>query len=410
MNNYKPYLVSWNLTKRCNLLCPHCYIDSDSAIKGTLNNSELTTDEAKSVIDELYSLNNNMMLILSGGEPMLRDDVFEIIEYASDAGFITVLGTNGTLLTREKIDLLRDAGLKGMGVSIDSPDSHNHDRFRGLDGAWDMSISALGTAHDSGIETQMDVTLTDENIGEIDNFIELGSSLSVKAVNFFFLVCTGRAVRTDISSVSYESALRRIAELSSKEKRLMVRARCAPHIHRLLYEDGVPVAEGTRGCLAGRQYIRIDPEGNITPCPYMSLSLGNIRESSLSDIWENASSLKLLQEGKYSGRCGSCEYEQICGGCRARALTEKNDFMEEDPLCTYEPRGGSLSFNDNFKSDLVWDETARKRVKKIPVFMKNMIIKVIEDKAREKGISIITSDLIDELKTKRYPAFHKQKG
>jgi radical SAM protein with 4Fe4S-binding SPASM domain len=318
------------------------------------------------------------------------------------------MGSNGTLITMENLRMLKHAGLKGLGVSIDSVSSQQHDSFRGLEGAWEMSVSALRSAKEVGIETQMDVTLTDKNVGEFNDFIDFGASLSVKAVNFFFLICTGRAMKTDITGYNYEAVLKKIAEVSKTENRLMVRARCAPHIYRLLYEDGQNIPEGTRGCLAGRHYMRIDHEGNITPCPYMPAVVGNIRERSLTSIWEDAPYLKLLREGAYKGRCGICEYTEICGGCRARALMEKNDFMEEDSLCEYKPSNkGRVTLSDSFQSELLWDEKAKERVKKIPLFMRGMITRIIEAKAKEKGIGLITSELIDELKKQDYSGMHR---
>jgi radical SAM protein with 4Fe4S-binding SPASM domain len=399
----KPYIVSWNLTKRCNLLCPHCYIEALNA-----PNPELSESEAKFVIDELSYLNSRLMLVLSGGEPMLRKDIYDIVDYASHSGFITVLGSNGTLLTGENIKLLRDAGLKGVGISIDSTVPESHDSFRGLSGAWELSVSALRAAREAGLETQLDVTLTDQNWKEIDSFLELGVGLRARAVNFFFLVCTGRAMSTNISTENYDSAIQYIAELLSRERRLMVRARCAPHIYRILHQDGFPVPDGTRGCLAGRSYMRIDPEGNVTPCPYMPLTVGNIKEKSLTSIWEDSSILKQLRQETYKGRCGLCEFAEICGGCRARALLKNNDIMEEDPLCTYTPSDkATITFTDTFKADLQWEERAKERIKRIPLFMRGMITRVIEAKAMERGIGIITSEFIDEIKMQGYPGMHR---
>lgn len=407
MSDYKPYIVSWNVTRRCNLLCPHCYIDSTARLEQ--NNSELTLEEARLVIDELSYINDRLMLVFSGGEPLLRGDIYEIIEYATSGGFIPVLGTNGILLTKEVVALLSKAGLRGVGVSIDSVNPVEHDRFRGFDGAWELSVSGLRYAREAGIETQIDVTLTDRNYQEIDRFIEFGVGLGVKAINFFFLICTGRAMKTDISTDNYESALCHVAGRVFKEKRLMVRARCAPHIYRVLYEKGYSIPPGTRGCLAGRSYMRIDPEGNVTPCPYMPVVVGNIKESSLSDIWEGAPYLRLLREGNYKGRCGICEYTEICGGCRARAFVNSGDMMNEDSLCGYIPEGKEkVAIEMKTISDLKWDERAKERIKNIPTFMQNMIVRMIESKAKEKGIDTITSEFIDELKEKGYSHGYKK--
>lgn len=393
----QPYIVSWNLTKRCNLSCPHCYIESDASVGHA--GSELSREEARFVIDELSYLNKNLMLILSGGEPMLREDIFEIVEETGKAGFITVLGSNGTLLTRESLRTLKAAGLRGVGISIDSHESGYHDSFRGLHGSWDLSIKALNDAKEAGLETLMDVTLTEKNWMHLSDFVELGASLSVKAVNFFFLICTGRAMKMDISTEHYDKALRQITSLFQKERRLMVRARCAPHIYRVLHEEGVQIPEGTKGCLAGRQYMRIDPEGNITPCPYMPLVVGNVREKSLPSLWENAPYLKLLRKGNYKGRCGTCEYSDLCGGCRARAMTVNGDFMGEDSFCDYVPKGNEkVKLAQVFHGELEWTGEARARIKKAPFFMQSVIVRIVEEQARKKGITRITSEFIDEIK------------
>jgi radical SAM protein with 4Fe4S-binding SPASM domain len=402
----RPYIVSWNLTRRCNLLCPHCYIDAN---KG--GPEELTREEALFVIDELSYLNSKLMLVLSGGEPMLREDILDIVEYSTQAGFITVMGSNGTLLTEGNISALKEAGLKGLGVSIDGARPEGHDSFRGLAGAWELSVGALRKARGLGLETQMDVTLTDRNWEDMEGFIELGAALGAKAVNFFFLVCTGRAMGTDISTGHYEEALRRIAKSTMTERRLMVRARCAPHIYRVLHEEGFSIPEGTRGCLAGRAYIRIDPEGNVTPCPYMPVVAGNVRKTSLAAIWEESPEFRLMREGTYRGRCGECEYTGICGGCRARALSDTGDIMGEDPLCSYAPEGrGCVKLDDDFQSELRWEGNAKERIKKVPVFMKGMVIRVIETRARQEGIDVISSEFIDSIKTRGYPGMHGKKG
>lgn len=391
---YLPYIVSWNITERCNLRCPHCYMDSGDEV----SSQELTTDEARLVIDELTYLNRNLMLVLSGGEPMLRKDIYEIISYAREGGFIVVMGSNGTLIKEEELRLLKEAGLKGLGISIDFIEPSRHDSFRGMNGAWEASYFALRRARELGIETQMDVTLTDANYHQMEHFIELAHELGVKALNFFFLVCTGRARRTDISTRNYNIALKRITELSLSEKRLMVRARCAPHIYRLMYESGARPSKGIKGCLAGRHYMRITPQGYVTPCPYMDLRAGDLRRNSILEIWEGSSLMGELRDERYTGRCGACEYRFICGGCRARAYAETGDLMADDPLCDYMPEGKNIEEGDSFSSSLQWEEEARRRIERIPLFMRGMIVRMIETRARQLGLDIITSEFIDDLK------------
>jgi radical SAM protein with 4Fe4S-binding SPASM domain len=361
---------------------------------------ELTTKEALMLLDELSYLNRDLMIVLSGGEPMIRQDILEIVSYASEGGFITVMGSNGTLLDRRQILLLKEAGLSGLGISIDSAERTSHDLFRGIDGAWDAAMDSLKCAAECGIETQVNTTITEQNIHQLQELVDLAAELDAKAINFFFLICTGRAMRTGISLEGYEAALRKIIKLSRVERRLMVRVRCAPHVYRLMREYGPHIYKGSRGCMAGRHYMRIDPEGYVTPCPYMDLRVGSIRERSLTEIWENSEVLISLRLSSYSGRCGICEYREICGGCRARAILESGDLLGEDTLCSYSPSGGKdvLMPEDHPNFGLPWDEEAAERMKRIPAFLRGRVISMLEAKAEEMGIGRITSRFIDEFK------------
>lgn len=394
----QPYIVTWNLTERCNLSCRHCSLDGEKRANNP--QSELSRDEARFVIDELSYLNKNLTLILSGGEPMLREDLGEIIQDAADAGFDTLLRSNGTLLTREGLRALKDAGLRRVAVSIDSPQQEHHDLSRGLEGAWDLSVAALHEAPRQGLETFMDVTLTDGNWTRLDEFVEFGASLGVRAVNFFFFLCTGSGVKMDITVEHFNRSLRRILSLARQQRQLRVRARCAPHIYRIQYEEGMPLPAGSRGCMAAHQHIRIDAEGNITPCPFMPLPVGNVRERSLGEIWESAPSLNLIRTGAYKGRCGVCEYRDLCGGCRARALAGQGDFMGEDLFCDYTPRGGKKVLPEKFgEKGSIWTDEAKARISVEPLSMQTVITRIIETRARECGISCITPDFIDRIKS-----------
>lgn len=327
------HVVFWNLTKRCNLSCPHCAVGSAAESTDGSSQAELSCREARFVIDELSYLNKKLTLVLSGGEPMLREDICDIVESASQAGFTTVLDSNGTLLSRRTLLSLKDAGLRGVGVTISALDPVYHDAFTGLKGAWERAVSALREAREIGLETIMEVSVTEENWIGIRGFVDIAAVLGAASADFFFLACPGAGMKTAISTASGDQALRLIAEISTTEKRLRVRARCVPHITRIFQESGRPLPPGATGCMAGRQYIRIDAVGNVTPCPFMSLRLGNVREISLSEIWENSPWLGLIRDAVYTGRCGDCSYADICGGCRARALAIGGVLMGEDSIC-----------------------------------------------------------------------------
>ncbi len=332
-----PYIVSWRLTRQCSLRCGHCTIDPSGR-----GSDEFTPEEARFVIDELSYFNTPITLILGGGDPLFRGDIAEIIAGAWDARFTTFLETTGLLLTPGHIRNLTDAGLRGLIIPVDSAGRDLHDRIRGVGGAWDAAMAALRHGRENRIETQINVSLTNANLEEIDGLIELGAAAGVRAINFFFLRCTGAGAETVLEPGAYESALRLIAGRSAQEKRLKVRPVCAPRVFQILSEQGSPLPEGARGCLAGRRYVSIGPDGTITPCPFLPVTAGNIKEHSFVSIWEDAQSLALLRGTAYSGRCGVCEYREVCGGCRIIALAAYGDFMSEDPSCLYQPTGRDL--------------------------------------------------------------------
>lgn len=335
----EPTLISWNVTYRCNLRCAHCYMDSGDGGGAP----ELTTDEAKMLIDQVAQT-GSPVLILSGGEPLLRDDIFEIAKYGSSRGLRMAIGTNGTLIGDRTAGRLAGAGIRKAAISLDSADPDTHDRFRGVTGAWERAVAGIEACRDAGTPVQVHTTVTLQNHRELEAIADLGESLGVHDFQFFFLVPTGRGKEVvDISPEMYESLIRRILRLRA-EKGLSIRPTCAPQYVRIASEMGLPIAEGERGCIAGIRYCRIDPTGEVTPCPYLPLGLGNIRETSFAEIWRGSQVFAALRSGEgLTGKCGACEYRVACGGCRARAygLTEGNsqagDHLAEDPWCLYEP-------------------------------------------------------------------------
>ncbi|PKL57284.1 MAG: radical SAM/SPASM domain-containing protein [Methanomicrobiales archaeon HGW-Methanomicrobiales-6] len=338
-SEYKPTLVSWNVTYRCNLRCAHCYMDAGNGGGAP----ELSTSEAKMLIDQIARVGSPVM-ILSGGEPLLRDDIFEIAEYGTHQGLRMVIGTNGTLIDGRTAVRLAGAGIRKAAISLDSADPGVHDRFRGVTGAWERAVAGIEACRDAGIPVQVHTTVTLQNRRELEAIAEFGESLGVHDFQFFFLVPTGRGKGVvDISPEMYETLIREILRLRA-DRGLSIRPTCAPQHVRIASEIGLPVAEEERGCIAGIRYCRIDPKGEVTPCPYLPLGLGNIRETSFAEIWRGSEVFAALRSGEaLKGKCGICEYRSACGGCRARAygLTEEGaqagDYLAEDPWCLYEP-------------------------------------------------------------------------
>jgi radical SAM protein with 4Fe4S-binding SPASM domain len=390
-----PFLISWNITKRCNLKCRHCYLDAAELAGG----SELSTEGAKAVIDQIAALNAQSMLILTGGEPLMRADCLTLSGYAASRGITVVMGTNGTMLDDAVVNRMAESGVRGVGVSLDSANPLYHDGFRGLAGSWERVDSGIDALRRRGMDFNIQFTVMKDNIRDIGPVIEYSLDKGAKAVNIFFLVCTGRGQdMSDITPGQYEEVLAYLMKAAGEyEERIMVRARCAPHFLRLARQadPGNPVLGATSGCIAGSGYLRITPEGDVTPCPYIPVKAGNLRETGLREIWEGAEVFKTLRTRKYGGRCKDCEYNDICGGCRAKALAKTSDIMGEDPWCEYEPQGRAAPART---AEIIWTEDAEERLSKVPQFLSGMVRRGVEGYAREKGITRITPDILAELR------------
>lgn len=294
-----PHLISWNLTRRCNLACGHCYLDAVQ--RKSEASDELSLPEVARVIDEIAEFAPGAMLVLTGGEPLLRRDLGDIVEHAAGSGLMPVVGTNGILLDAARARQLRELGAAGVGISLDSTTAEFHDRLRGHDGAWQGALDGMRAARDAGLGVLMQATLFEENRDQLAGFADLAADVGAMALNFFFLVCTGRGVtQTDLSGQAYEDSLRDILALQQARPDLMIRARCAPYARRML---GLHAGEATAGyaewssaCLAGRRYLRIGPKGEVTPCPYIPGSAGSVRWQPLREIWETGADFVRLRE------------------------------------------------------------------------------------------------------------------
>ena len=406
--DFIPFLISWNITKRCNLKCRHCYLDASELEHG---NGELSTSNAKRVIDEVTAVNPQAMLIFTGGEPLLRDDCFDLFSYAAKKGLMVVLGTNGTLIDAQTVEKMIESGVKGIGISLDSIGPSYHDRFRGVEGAWEKTIAGMGILKKYNLDFQIQVTVTKDNYSEIPDIIEFAYKKGARAANIFFLVCTGRGQEmTDITPKQYEETLTYLVKAEKDyEGRMMVRARCAPHFLRIAHKlnpESQLLKGATSGCIAGTGYFRITPKGDVTACPYMPAKVGNLMEASLSQILTTSPVFQSLRNPNYEGRCRDCDYKEACGGCRARALAATSNLMGEDPWCEYEPvnppippleKGGKGGFSQKIE-EILWTKEAQERLSKVPAFLMGMVKKGVERYAREKRLKEITPEIMAELR------------
>lgn len=405
---YIPHIISWNITKRCNLHCSHCYLE---AVNSEVSD-ELSLKECFRIIDEITLINPAPLLILTGGEPLLREGIFDISSYASKRGFFVVMGSNGSIIeSRLAKEMLRN-GIKGVGISLDSLNPEVHDSFRGVKGAWENTLRGIEVLRGVGLDFIIQTTATQENYEEIPSIVDYSFQLGAKAFNLFFLVCTGRAQGlTDITPIQYEDILYWLFNVQSQYAgRMMINAKCAPHYRRIGYEmnshySGVRTFAG--GCPAGLYYCRISPEGDLTPCPYMPLKVGNLCDKNFVDLWENSWLLKDLRNAKLKGRCGICEFQSLCSGCRARAYSFSGNYLGEDPWCQYVPgkygfKKISLEEEDTLGSEygygMIWDKDAKDYTERMPSFAKGVTIKGVEQLAKDKGHPEVTLKVMENYK------------
>ncbi len=340
-------LVAWEVTRTCNLACIHCRA---AALDRPYEN-ELTTAECFKLLDEIQTF-ASPIIILTGGEPLLRPDIFEIAAYGNQKGFRMTMAVNGTLLSADKTRRMQEAGIQRISISLDGATAASHDAFRQVPGAFEGALRGVQYAREAGLDFQINTTITQQNLLELPAIQELAISLGAVAHHIFLLVPMGRGkdlTEQGINAEQYEETLHWFYEQRDRTP-LQLKATCAPHYYRILRQQAR--SEGrevsfktfgldamTRGCLGGVGFAFISHVGQVQPCGYLELYCGNIREQSFREIWENSTIFRDLRDfGKYRGKCGGCEYVKVCGGCRARAYESTGDYLAEEPLCLYRPK------------------------------------------------------------------------
>jgi heme b synthase len=332
-----PRLIAIETTRRCNLHCIHCRA---LAGKESVPN-ELSTGEITGLMDEIAGRTERPMVILTGGEPLLREDIFEIARHGSELGFTMTMAPNGTLLDAEAARKCVEAGIQRVAVSLDGASAEVHDAFRDMPGAFAGAMKGIESARAAGLSFQINTSVTAFNVDELPKVHELAKTLGASAHHIFMLVRVGRGrdLDAEVPPAQQEKILQWLAT-RHREGLIRVRATCAPHYVRVLTQQAgrEGTAAITRGCLAGRRFVFISSTGDVQPCGYLDVRCGNIRDGGFWKTWDTSPVLQdLRDDAKLRGKCGLCNYREYCGGCRARAYAATGDTLAEEPACLYLP-------------------------------------------------------------------------
>lgn len=374
-----PRLVFWETTAGCNLNCIHC---RRITLADQLVPQDLSTEESFRLIDEIASF-AHPIFVLSGGEPLFRPDIFDIARHAADAGLIVALATNGTLIDADVARKIRDSGVRRVSISLDGADAPTHDIFRGK-GAFDRTIEGTRYLTEAGVPFQINTTVANHNAHQMPATLDLAHRIGAQAMHLFLLVPVGCGMEIaedqQISPEKYEEILNWMYDAEMTQD-IELKATCAPHYFRIVRQRqaqerrlGIvrqrpgslhrqanagksdhggngghpggrhPMNAATKGCLAGTGVCFVSHRGEVFPCGYLPVEAGNIRRQSFREIWEQSPLFAELRDPDLlQGKCGLCEFKNVCGGCRARAYGMTQEYLGEEPFCTYVPRGVGVS-------------------------------------------------------------------
>ncbi|HOJ33548.1 MAG TPA: radical SAM protein [Candidatus Hydrogenedentes bacterium] len=345
---YVPRLIAWELTRTCTLHCRHCR----AAARNVPYDEELSFDEIVRVLDNIATKFKPIM-ILTGGEPLLRADILDIIRHVRACGCRPVLATCGVPLTPKYAQDIKDAGVERISISIDGPDAATHDDFRGMPGAFDATMRGIHAARTADLPFQVNTTVTRRNVAHLERILQLAIDVGAAAFHPFLLVPTGRGKELEAETLraeEYEQVLQRIYELRSQTP-IPFKPTCAPHYYRIFRQNEAAAGREvtvethgldamTKGCMGGNSFAFISHVGKVQICGFLDVEAGNLRKENYDfvHIWqESPLFLELRDYRNYKGDCGRCDYRRWCGGCRARAYAIAGDYLEEEPFCAYHP-------------------------------------------------------------------------
>ena len=349
---YAPFLVVWDFTHKCNLSCKHCYSNS-----GATSNGELTTKEAFNAVDQLADFGVTA-LAFSGGEPLTRKDFFEVASHAVKKGLYVSVATNGTLLTRENVKKLKKAKINYVEISIDGATAKSHDEFRGVPGAFNGATNALKTCVEEDLCACIATTATKNNLEEIPRILKLAEEIGAERFTYFNFIPTGRGKELydqDLDPEEREKLMNFLMSRILKGSKVSILT-TAPQLARValqcqggrgeiamslahmqtarISKRALALADFIGGCGAGRLYCSLSPEGDVHPCVFLPIKVGNLKEEKFKNIWLNSKVFNALRNrANLKGACGKCDFKYVCGGCRARAFAYHDDMLSSDVGC-----------------------------------------------------------------------------
>jgi len=349
IRRYIPRLIAWEVTRACRMACKHCR----AAARPTPDPDDLTTEEGCRLLENIASF-ARPIIILTGGEPLLRPDIFDLAAHARDLGLPVALATCGTALdervstgdsTWRAAERLAGSGVRHISISLDGASAESHDAIRGVPGAFEAAVGGIEAAKRAGLAFQINTTVARHNVEEVPAILELAVSLGASVFNPFLFVPTGRGreiADEELSADQYEETLTWLADQRGRRE-TRIRVTCAPQFQRIIRErrrPGDPEPPSDAGCMGGKSFAFVSHSGKVQICGFLDVECGDLRRENfdLRKIWETSDVFRRVRDvGAYGGRCGRCEYNAVCGGCRARAYAMTGDYLSEEPFCIYRP-------------------------------------------------------------------------